>query len=160
MSGSNYKPVGGVESCALYPTDAVEMAIFSSEGCTLRLSGTPIAVVLLDDASLYEENFSFEQGAATVAHRLHLAADRLEAKEWLDETFLERAAFEGFIALLSLNDGRRLLSGYSAHLGAEQPLRLEKITSTSGNTLRERPSVVLQLIAHDADFSTEILEMV
>ncbi len=160
MKSSNYKPVGGVESCTLYPADSVVMAIFSREGCRIKLEGSPIEVPLLDDASCYDESTVSKQGATSVLHLLHLVANRGCAEEWLEESFLEQATFEGFVALITLNDGRRLLAGYSAHLEAEQPLRLEKITSTSGNALRETPSVTLELVAYDADFSPEILEIV
>lgn len=161
MSGAmNYKSVGGVESCALYPADAVETALFSSGGCSVELSGVPIVVTLLDDTSQYEETSIFKNGASAVSHALTLVADRGCAEEWLNSEFLERAAFEGFIAVISLNDGRQLLAGYSMQLGEEHPLRLEKLISTSGTSLRQTPSITLQLVSHDADFSTEILETV
>ena len=49
---SSYKPIGGVESVALYPTDAVEWALFSANGCEVELSGSPIEVELLDSFAL------------------------------------------------------------------------------------------------------------
>ena len=159
-TSSNYKAVGGVESCALYPADAVVMAIFSSEGCRIKLEGSSIEVPLLDDASHYTECTVSKQGATSISHSLHLVADRGCAGEWLEEPFIEQAAFEGFVALITLNDGRRLLAGYSQHFEAEHPLQLEKIVSTSGNSLREIPSVTLELAAYDADFSPEVLEIV
>ena len=160
MMSPNYKPVGGVESCTLYPADAVTTALFSSDGCEVELGGTPIEVTLLEGASHYDETSVFNHGASSVSHSLHLVADRGESQQWLDDSFLERGAYDGFIAVIALNDGRRLLVGYSAHLGNEQPLRLEKISSASGSTLRETPSVALHLISHDTDFSPEILESV
>ena len=160
MAASNYKPVGGVESCALYPADAVVMALFSSEGCKIQLSGTPVEVTLLDDASKYDEESSLKDGVASISHTLCLVAERGRADEWLNNAFVERAAFEGFVAVISMSDGRRLLAGYSVQLGDEQPLRLEKISSTSGVNLHDIPSVLLQLTSQDADFSPEILEIV
>ena len=50
---ATYKPVGGVESVALYPADAVVTALFSSDGCEVELSGIPIEVPLLEDCSQY-----------------------------------------------------------------------------------------------------------
>ena len=150
---SAYKPVGGVESVALYPTDAVVTALFSSDGCEVKLSGTPIEVPLLEDASRYEESSSFEHNVTSVSHLLCLVAERNHAKVWLDNNFLEQAAFEGFVAIISLCNGHRLLAGYSAQFGSEQPLRLEALISTSGNNLRETPSVTLRLISHDTEFS-------
>ena len=157
MKTSNYKPVGGVEGVALYPADAVVTALFSSAGCEVELSGTPIEVRLLDDSSHYEESSDFKQSVTSVSHLLHLVADRGDAEEWLDRNFLEQAAFEGFIAVISLCDGRRILAGYSAQFGNEQPLRLEALISTSGNSLSETPSVALRLVAHDTEFSQTIL---
>lgn len=153
----NYKSVGGVESCSLYPTDAVTTALFSCEGCEIVLSGTPIEVPLLDDTSKYEECSQAEAGATITSHTLHLVAERNEAKQWFDNDFIEQAHTEGFVAIISLCDGRRLLAGYSAQFGNEQPLRLKSLTSTSGTSLNDTPSVTLQLISQDTEFSTEIL---
>ena len=154
---SNYKPVGGVESAALYPADAVMTALFSSEGCELELSGIPIEISLMEDKSRYEESIKVERGKSYVSHRLHLVADRNHADAWLDNRFLERASFEGLIAIVSLCDGRRLLVGYSAQFGNEHPLQLDALSSTSGSTLHETPSVTLQLISYDTDLSVYIL---
>ena len=156
-TNSSYKPVGGVESVALYPADAVVTALFSSNGCEVELSGNSIEVPLLDDASQYDEISRLEHGAASVLHKLHLVADRKDAEKWLDSAFLERAAFEGFIAVVSLSSGQSLLVGYSAHLGNEQPLRLESLTTSSGKTLHETPSVTLRLVSCDADLAAQIL---
>jgi hypothetical protein len=153
---SKYKPVGGVESCALYPADAVITALFSSEGCEVELSGTPIEVPLLEGASQYEESISTERGAVCISHQLHLLAERNDAAEWLDNALLERASFDGLIAVISLCDGRRLLAGYSAQFGNENPLRLTALSSTSGNSLHETPSVALHLVSCDTEFSAPI----
>ena len=154
---SNYKPIGGVESVALYPAEAVAKALFSSEGCEVELSGTPIDVPLLEGASQYEECIETTSGAVCIAHKLHLVADRNYATEWLDNGLLERASFEGFVAVVSLCDGRRLLAGYSAQFGDEQPLRLSTLSSLSGNSLHDTPSVALHLVSCDTEFSAHIL---
>ena len=154
---SNYKPVGGVESVALYPTDAVTTALFSSDGCEVELSGTPIEVALLDDASLYEECSVIRHGATLVTHRLQLVAERSNAEQWLDNDFIEHASLEGFIAVISLCKGCKMLAGYSVEFGNEQSLRLESLTSSSGTTLHDTPSVTLRLISHDTEFSAKIL---
>lgn len=153
----SYKPVGGVERVALYPAHAVEMALFSNEGCEVSLAGTPIEVELIDDGSFYEETIENKCGVTRISHRLHLCASRECAEAWLDNEFLEQMALDGVVAVASLNDGRTLLVGYSAHFEAEQPLRLESLTSTSGSELHETPVVTLQLHSHDTAFSAEIL---
>jgi hypothetical protein len=154
---SNYKSIGGVESVALYPVEAVATALFSSEGCEVELIGSPIEITLIDDSSLYEESSRLERGTTTVLHQLHLVADINDGKKWLDKQFLDQAFFEGFIAVVTLCSGARLLVGYSAEFTNEQPLRLDSITSSSGSSLHETPSVRLQLVSHDTEFSTHIL---
>lgn len=153
----NHKPIGGVESVALYPTDAVVTALFSSEGCEVELSGTPIEVALLEDTSTYEEMAHVEQGATSVSHKLRLVATRNDAAKWLDNDFIEQSSFDGFVAVVALCDGRKLLAGYSALFGNEQPLRLESVTSASGSSPHQTPSVTLQLVSRDTDFSAQIL---
>lgn len=155
-----YKPVGGVESVTLYPANAVVAALFSSEGCEVTLSMvTPTKIELLDDRSFYEELSECKNGATKVTHTLHLEADRLLASEWLDSTFLERCSTEGMMAIVSLCDGRRILVGYSSQFGNEQPLRLKALTSSSGSRLHDTPTVTLQLVSHDTEFSKEILSL-
>ena len=156
-TNSNYKPVGGVESCALYPANAVVKALFSSEGCEVELSGSPLEVTLVEGASLYEERLNRERGATYVSHQLCLVAERNDSDEWLDSDFLERASFDGVVAIVSLCDGRRLLVGYSAPFESEHPLRLASLSSTSGNSPHDTPSVTLQLVSYDTEFSAPIL---
>ena len=153
----NYKAVGGVEQVALYPTDAVTSALFSSRGCELTLASSPLVVELVDDGSHYEEEATNKDGATLVTHRLHLVADRSSAERWLEQDFLERAAVEGVVAVVTLCDGRRVVVGYSAHFGNEQPLRLDSLTSSSGEGAHDSPRVTLQLDSHDTEFSTELI---
>lgn len=155
---SNYKPVGGVESIALYPTNAVATALFSSEGVEVGLSGTPIEVELLEDLSCYEEVCESKCGITRISHKLTLVADRTNAEAWLATDFLERASIEGLVAVASLCDGRTLLIGYSATFCNEQPLRPLSLLSSSGNSLHDKPTVSLQLVSHDTEFSHEILK--
>ena len=154
---ANYKPIGGVERCTLYPADAVQAAIFSSEGCEVQLRGEGIEVELLEETSRYEEESKGVDGIVKVSHLLNLVADRKEAEVWLDNDFLEHLVIEGTIAIVTLEDGRRLLVGYSSHFGDEQPLRLESMISSSGNNLHEQPIVTLRLVSHDTEFSSEII---
>ena len=154
---TSYKAVGGVEHVALYPTDAVETALFSSEGCEVTLAYSPIEVLLVDDSSRYEEEATCREGVSLVTHRLHLVADRCSAEQWLDQEFLERAAEEGVVAVVKLCDGRTLLVGYSARFGNEQPLRLDSLISSSGEGVHDSPRVTLQLRSYDTEFSTELI---
>ena len=154
---ANYKPVGGVESVALYPADAVATALFSSAGCEVSLTGTPLEVELLEGHSSFEEQTKVRNGVTRISHKLRLVADRERASAWLENSFLERVAIEGTIAVVKLCDSRRLLVGYSALFGDEQPLRLEALTSASGDTPHDMPTVTLELSSYDREFSQPIL---
>lgn len=157
-TASNYKPVGGVERATLYPANAVVSALFSSDGCEVELSDEfAVEIDLLDDLSQYEECAECNDGVACISHRLSIVADRGEATDWLTTEFLERASHEGLIAVVSLCDSRRLLVGYSARFADEQPLRLESLTSSSGSSLRDAPTVMLRLVSYDTEFSSEII---
>lgn len=153
----NYKPVGGVKRVLLYPADSVETAIFSSKGCQIQFSEAPLEVELLEDKSSYEERTEVSNGVTKVVHLLQIVADRDMAKTWFEFDFLERLSIDGAIAVIMLADGRSLLAGYSSLFGDEQPLRLESLSSTSGSTLHDRPSVALQLVSCDTEFSCRVI---
>lgn len=155
----DYKPVGGVESVALYPADAVTQALFSQEGCEVefRADAEVVEVELIDDGSCFEEIVSSANGVVGVAHTLTLVARRCSAEEWLAPRFLERTAQDGVIAVVKLCDGRSLIVGYSQHFGDEQPLRLESVCVTSGKELLDTPIVTIRLVSHDAALAAERL---
>ncbi len=153
----DFKPVGGVVRVLLYPADSVKKALFSSEGCQVQFAVRPIELELLEDRSSYEERAESSKGQTKVAHILSAVSDRDMARRWLESDFLEQASIEGLIAQVILADGRRLLAGYSSLFEAEQPLRLESLTSTSGVALCDRPSVTLRLVSYDTEFSCEVL---
>lgn len=152
-----HKPIGGVESVALYPTNAVESVLFSSRGCEVSFVADPIDVELLENSSYYEEKLTCKNGTAKITHRVVITAEREWADRWLSNKFLERASMEGLVAKVKLCDGRNLLVGYSAHFGDEQPLRLESLLYNSGRTPHDRPTVTLTLLSHDTAFSQTIL---
>ena len=152
-----HKPIGGVESVALYPTNAVESVLFSSRGCEVSFLSDSIDVELLDNSSYYEEKLESKSGTAKITHKVVITAEREWADRWLSNKFLERASMEGLVAKVKLCDGRNLLVGYSAHFGDEQPLRLESLLYNSGRTPHDRPTVTLTLLSHDTAFSQTIL---
>lgn len=154
---SNYKPVGGVKRVLLYPTEAIKSVLFSSEGCEVEYSAAPIEVELMEDMSSFEERAETTKGQTKIAHILHLVSDRSMGEAWLDADFLERASIDGVVAEVMLADNRHLLVGYSPTFGNEQPLRLESLSSSSGSTLHDKPTVTLRLVSHDTAFSCEIV---
>lgn len=154
-----HKPVGGVESVALYPADAVEQALFSKGGCEVafRSASEVVEVALVDDGSLYEEVVESARGVVKVTHRLSLVSRRCDAEAWLSLSFLERASQEGLIALVRLCDGRQMVVGYSQHFAEEQPLMLERVELSSGKELLTTPTVTLHLVSHDTSLAAERL---
>lgn len=158
MVATNYKPVGGVESCALYATDAVAAALFSGSECSVSFSAEPLVVELLDDASHYIEEVTNDTGGHSVKHTLTLVADHAKGGAWLDEEFVERATSQGVVAVVRLCSGRELLVGYSAHLADEQPLLLASLSLSSGCKLLDTPQITLTLVSHDTELSHEIVK--
>lgn len=152
-----HKPIGGVESCALYPADAVESLLLSSEGVEVKLNGSPIEVELADDHSTYEELLENKHGVIKVTHKLTLVAQKDAAATWLTENFTEEGAYNGFVAVVRLSDGRNLLAGFSFALSNEQPLLLDSVTSHSGSSPHDTPTVTLLLVSQDTEFSQEIV---
>ena len=152
-----HKPVGGVARVVLHFADTLGGAIFSSEGCRATFTEAGIEVSLVDDSSAYVEQMSSEQGRLVVRHTLHLVAQRNDAEAWLAAPFAERATYEGVMAEVEMNDGRRVIVGCSAELYDEQPLRLSSLAVESGAALRDVPRVVLDLESHDRAFAAIIV---
>ena len=152
-----HKPIGGVASVRLYPAEAVESVIFLDGGCRLALSTEGVEVELVDDKSIYEEQLNNKGGSLLVEHRLRLVAERNQASVWLDREWQERLATEGMVAVVELNDGRKLLVGYSEEFGDEQPLYLSSLVSSSGEELLDSPRLTLQLVSCDTRLSCEII---
>lgn len=108
---------------------------------------------LMEDASIYEERISFDEGVAAVQHTLTLVADRNGAAAWLEQEFLHDGSDKGLCAVVTLNDGRQLLVGYSERFGAEQPLHIAEIVSTCGRSLADLPTITLTLTSFDTTAS-------
>ena len=158
MSAANmdYKPAGGVARAVLYSPQGDMEIDFGEERCSAVFDCEGADVVLLDDRSSFEEVTASDAGAVSVVHTLALVASRNDAAQWLAPDFMLRAAHEGLIADLTLNDGRRLLAGCSAALGKEQPLRLVSLQSTSQHRLSQTPAVTLTLRSEDTAFACQI----
>ena len=104
---------------------------------------------LVEDASTFEELFEFDGDIVSVRHTLTLVADRNMAEAWLESTFSRESGRVGLCALVTLNDGRRLLVGYSERFGAQQPLRVKQIASGSGSKRIDIPRLTMTLESFD-----------
>ena len=154
QSSSHRKPVGGVRSVRLCSAENVELVEFAADaGCYERLEFCDDQQVmecsLLEDASQLEECFSFDGGAVAVRHTLTLVAERNDAAAWLESEFCREAAERGLCGVVEMNDGRRLLVGYSERFKAQQPLRIKEIRSSSGRSPIEAPTLTMILESYD-----------
>lgn len=155
-SNRDYKPVGGVARAVLYAPGDATGVVFDDGHCTAAFECEGVEVALLDDMSSFEECAASDAGAVSVVHTLTLVARRNDAEAWLTPDFAERAAHEGFVADIVLNDGRRLLGGCSETFGTEQPLCLVSLKSASHCRLSQTPTVTLTLRGEDGELASQV----
>lgn len=103
----------------------------------------------LEDGSSLEEKFLFDGGVVAVHHTLTLVAERNRAAVWLEPEFCREALLAGLCAVVELEDGRRLLLGYSERFKAKQPLRIKEIRSSSGCAPKDAPIITMTLESFD-----------
>ena len=154
QSPSHRKPVGGIRSVKLCTTDNIAGVGFSSDATTNASlefvdSNEVMECSLLEDSSSFEEEFSFDQGVVAVRHTLSLVANRDLAAAWLEAEFCGELRLKGLCAVVTLNDDRQLLVGYSQRFGGQQPLRVKGIKVWSGVSLSDTPTVTLTLESYD-----------
>ncbi|MBE6211127.1 MAG: hypothetical protein E7130_05810 [Rikenellaceae bacterium] len=154
QSSSHHKPVGGVRAVALSATDNIAEVQFAAGGvlCTSLKFVDDDAVMecsLLEEGSCYEEEILPDGLAVAVKHRLILTSDRNLAEAWLEPDFRLEGLYRGLCAIVTLNDGRKLLVGYSERFEAQQPLRIVSIKNSSEQRCSDVPTVVLVLENYD-----------
>ncbi|MBO5875046.1 MAG: hypothetical protein J6Q20_00805 [Alistipes sp.] len=154
QSSSHRKPVGGVRSVRLCAAENVDYVEFAEDANGYKLltffdREQIMECSLLEDASWLEESFAFEDGVVAVQHTLTLVAERNDAAAWIEPEFYREAMDMGLCAEVELNDGRRLLVGYSERFGSQQPLRIKEIISSSGSRLVDSPRIKMTLESYD-----------
>lgn len=154
--------MGGVRSVELFAANNLSVVRFTADAtqCTKLMfvdEGAVMSCLLLEDRSSFDETFSFEEGVVAVKHTLRLVADRNLGGAWLEAEFRREAVQRGLCALVTLNDGRQLLVGYSARFGAQQPLRISQIETSSGRAPSDQPTVTLQLESIDTSAAAECI---
>lgn len=153
------KPAGGIEAVALTPAGNLLRAAAAADGeleVALRDEGLLIEMPLLEERSTYTERTDTQAGPPRVRHTLTLALSREEAQRLFDPAFRRTATTEGFIAIVTAASGERLLAGWSARMGSEQPLRLDALQNESGAKPIDGTAVLLTLTSEDADPAVEI----
>ncbi|MBQ2394443.1 MAG: hypothetical protein II307_01615 [Alistipes sp.] len=154
QSSSHRKPVGGVRSVSLCTSDNIAVAEFVDNATVCNQlefvdDKAVMECMLLEDCSSFEEKFAFNDGVVAVRHTLTLIADRNLAEAWLEPEFRNDSIVKGLCAIITLNDGRKILVGYSERFGASQPLHISEIALSSGRKLSDAPKITMVLESFD-----------
>ena len=99
-----------------------------------------IQVPLVVDSSEYIQQVDCVKAIVVVNHLLTLVSERRNALPWINLAFLERAAMEGVIATVALNDGRVVDVGSKS-----APLRIISLNDASRCSCSQTPTVTLTL---------------
>ncbi len=147
------KPIGGVTGVSLYRKSDIE-AVRVAEGlCTgldLGTGAAPLAVPLAEDRSSYTEESVGEEALPATRHTLVIVCPRYAGREIFAGPILEELSTDGAVACVELNNGERLVVGWSERLGFEQPLRLKKFRFLTGQKPADAPLLELHLECVDA----------
>ena len=140
------KPAGGITAAAITPAGNLLRAALGADG---RAEAVFRDGTLLTRLPLAEQRSSY-------AERLDTVGCREAARTLFDPAFRRTAATEGLIATVTAASGERLLIGWSARLGTEQPLRLGSVSNESGVKPLDGTPVVVTLTCEDADPAPEL----
>ena len=153
------KPAGGITAAAITPAGNLLRAALGADGRAEAVfrDGTLLTrLPLAEQRSSYTELSDTQAGPHRVRHTLKLVVSREAARTLFDPAFRRTAATEGLIATVTAASGERLLIGWSARLGTEQPLRLGSVSNESGVKPLDGTPVVVTLTCEDADPAPEL----
>ncbi len=148
-----YKPAGGVAGVSLYRKSDVEAVRVADGLCTgidLCTGAAPLTVPLAEDRSSYTEESVGEEGLPATRHTLTVVCPRYPGREMFAGPLIEELAADGAVACIELNNGERLVVGWTERLGLEQPLRLKKFRILTGAKPVDVPLLELHLECVDA----------
>ena len=153
------KPAGGVAAVTVTPAGNLLRAAVAADGraeAIFRDATQLTALPLAEQRSSYTELSDTQAGPHRVRHTLKLVVSREAARTLFDPAFRRSAATVGLIATVTAASGERLLIGWSARLGTEQPLRLGSVSNESGVKPLDGTPVVVTLTCEDADPAPEL----
>ena len=142
------KPAGGITAAAITPAGNLLRAALGADGRAEAVfrDGTLLTrLPLAEQRSSYTELSDTQAGPQRVRHTLKLVVSREAAR-----------TTEGLIATVTAASGERLLIGWSARLGREQPLRLGSVSNESGVKPLDGTPVVVTLTCEDTDPAPEL----
>ena len=153
------KPAGGITAAAITPAGNLLRAALGADGRAEAVfrDGTLLTrLPLAEQRSSYTELSDTQAGPQRVRHTLKLVVSREAARTLFGPAFRHTAATEGLIATVTAASGERLLIGWSARLGREQPLRLGSVSNESGVKPLDGTPVVVTLTCEDTDPAPEL----
>lgn len=153
------KPAGGITAAAITPAGNLLREATAADGraeAAFRDATLLTELPLAEQRSSYTEQSDTQAGPQRVRHTLRLVVSREAARALLTPAFLRRAVTEGLIATVTAASGERLLVGWSARLGTEQPLRLSSVSNQSGVKPLDGTPVELTFTSEDADPAAEL----
>ena len=153
------KPAGGITAAAITPAGNLLRAALGADGRAEAVfrDGTLLTrLPLAEQRSSYTELSDTQAGPQRVRHTLKLVVSREAARTLFGPAFRHTAATEGLIATVTAASGERLLIGWSARLGRDQPLRLGSVSNESGVKPLDGTPVVVTLTCEDTDPAPEL----
>jgi hypothetical protein len=151
LNRSAARPRGGIARVDLVTTtDATGPAsIVESIGA----SGAGYA--FREDGANYSETLTGDELHPLVKHTLTMEFPAGRETRLAVDQLMGRSS-EGFVALITHSSGERLVVGYSTEFGTKYPLRVKKLSSASGETHADFPSISLTLECCDGALAINI----
>lgn len=156
---ATYKPAGGLCAVTLTPATNLRGVSAAADGSVEVNFGDDALLVhlpLAEQRSSYTETLDTQAATARVRHTLTPVVDREAAREYFTPAFVRVATTEGVVAVVSAASGERLLVGWSARFGAEQPLRLAAIENASGTEPLDGTPVTLAFESEDTQAARKL----
>lgn len=143
---------GGIRTIVLMEADKVT-AVYdaATDGYTSASApeGNRAAYSFNEDEAQLRETVSVASGSLSVTHELSFSLARMDAASRKAVEEMATASYCGLVALVTTNNGERLLVGYSPQFGAERPLRVSKCVGMSGQKLSDPTSESVTLVSTD-----------
>ncbi len=162
LSGSEragVRPRGGVAGVSLVPAGSFAGAVGNSSGdgfVSFEASEDTVEYVFREDRAHYSETLSGEDLQPLVRHTLVMEFPAGRAACRATTELVERSG-EGFVAIVTMASGERVVAGWSVRFGAGYPLRVAKVLRDQGSVPADFPVITLTLESVDADFSKGLI---
>ncbi len=145
---------GGLKSIALINVDQIidyeyDKSVFSFTNLTLQSGAEFCNICYIESTAYYLETTVIDKGSPRVTHDLLFSLS--EADTQTDEflTSLAEGAISGVAALITDNNSKSFLVGFTPNFLGERALKLSKLYSDSALQLSAKPLSVITLSSED-----------